>query len=578
MLVKTLSLVCTLYPLTLSCDVYEQFFPKQAHTLHLSIERPPCSLDPRKGDAISTSLLHFLLFDGLTRVNTEGKIALSIARDVDISEDCCTYTFHLNECFWSDNTPIQANDFVESWKTILRPDFPALNASLLYPIKNAYQYKLGNAKEKDLGIAALDNKTLQVTLHSKTPHFLELLSFSTFFPIPKKIDVTRHKKPTVFSGPFTLEEFTPYYIVLKKNPLYHKAAQVSVQKIVFFLVEDSLVALDMFQKNQLDMVGPPLNSLPYAALPFLKKNPQLHLQPIPATTLCVCNTKHPLLQNDNIRQALACATDQKKLVQQIMLLQELPAYSLVPPQMYQTPLPPPSEKKKNKALELLQRGLQDMHLSKEELPPITYHYPAGEMNSMIAEILQQQWEESLGISVQLVKCERHIFMSHLQEKTYMCAQVFVAAQYPHPINFLERFEQASYKKNHSGWENSQYQEKLALFRESTTPKEQEIHLQEAEALLIAQAPIIPLFHWCSATMVQHSIHNFNIAPLGIGLFEAITIDPPLPQNIPDSFYTRFTRFVEARWGWLFNSAKESSSTKENKNSSAKIAHNESKKD
>lgn len=565
-----------LVPFFLLGKASQESLSKKENTLYLSIERPPSSFDTRKGETMSASMFHFLLFDGLIRLNEEGKAALSIAKSVDISEDKCTYTFHLRDCFWSDNTPIEAEDFATSWKTILHPSFPAINAYLLYPIKNAYQYKIGVAEEKDLGISVLDSKTIQITLHTKTPHFLELLSFSTFFPLPKATGM-KQKAAHVFSGPFTLEKATPYYISLKKNPLYHKAEQVEIQNIVFFLVEDPLRALEMFQKQQLDMVGQPLNTLPYVALPSLRHNKKLHVRPIPATTFCVCNTKNSLLQNQNIRKALAYATDQNQLVKHIMLLQESPAYSLVPPQMYQEPLPKAPEKK-NIAYELLQKGLAELQLSLEELPPITYHFPTGEVNSMIAEVLQQQWEKSLGISIQLVKCERHIFMHHLQEKNYMCAQVLFAAQYPHPINFLERFEHASYAKNHSGWENTQYQEKLKLFRESTLPKEQESFLQAAEALLISQAPIIPLFHWSAATLVQDFIRNFDIAPMGLGLFETITIDPTPEQPPTSFFYTRCRRFVEERWGWSFNAIKDPSSTEEKENSSDKTAHKDSKKE
>src|SRR5579862_7083829 len=159
-----------------------------ADVLHTSFYKDPSTLDPRKcGDAVS-SIAIFLLFKGLTRLQANHEVVLDLAESYHISNNGKLYIFNLGEHYWSNGDPITALDIENSWKTVLRPDFPSLAAHLFYPIKNAKKAKAGKIGVDRIGVRSDGPKKLVIELENSTPYFLEFLSFCSFFPVLKLVD------------------------------------------------------------------------------------------------------------------------------------------------------------------------------------------------------------------------------------------------------------------------------------------------------------------------------------------------------------------------------------------------------
>ncbi len=466
-------------------------------------------------------------------MDDNGNVAPSLAEKIDISDDRTVYTFYLKEADWSDGTPITAWDFEKSWKDILHPDFPAMNSHLFYPIKNAEGAKLGSTSLSEVGIKSLDARTLEVTLERPTPYILEILAFCSFFPVNAEID---HSHPEwdqnggrsfVCSGPFILKEWRrSNKIILEKNPYYHKNPQIHLQEIHLAMIDSEMTSLQMFEKGQIDILGQPLVPLPTDAIAEIVKKEQLHIHPVPATTFCSFNVSDFPFDNVKIRKAFCYAINRRQIVKNITQLNELPALGIIPPLLKKNRKTTPFFRDADieAARTLFAQGMEELGITPDEFPPVKYIYTTSETHHKIAQALQQQWHEILGIKVELESVDKKILMHLLKSRNYQIAQSFWMAQYNDPMNIFERFKYRDNVKNYPNWENAEYAELLTLSCEARTDEERFELLERAEAILINEMPVAPIYHWNSAYICKPHIKSFGLAPIGNGFFDRVYLD------------------------------------------------------
>ena len=519
--------------LILNCSCSSEKKTYSLQQLNLNIPSDPATLDPRKGGDVISSTFHFLLFDGLVRGNPDGSLTLSLAESYEISPDQKTYLFQLRDCYWSNGKPITAHDFEKSWKDVLDPAFPSLNAHLMFPIKNAEKAKRDQCALSEVGVRALDDKLLEVVLEQPVPYFLELVSFCVFFPISKEIDEA-HKnwenqvgEHFVCSGPFILKSWKhDNEIYLAKNESYHRKDEIQLDSIHYSMVKNEMTALQMFEKGEIDILGQPVLPLPADSLPDLIKKKLIKTRPMAATTFCAFNVNKFPFQNVHIRKAFALAINRQQIVNNITLLNEKIALEMIPPIL----------KKKylvhffddadlEQAKFLLQKGCDELGISKENFPEVTYYYSTSELHHKIAQAVQQQWLKNLGIKVKIENFDHKILMQKLYKKDFLLAQAYWIAQYNDPMNILERFKFKENTKNYPDWEDPEY---IRLLNESgkasITEEMRRKLLHEAEKIFMDQMPIAPIFHWSSAFIAKPYVKSFDLALLGNGYFEKIYID------------------------------------------------------
>jgi oligopeptide transport system substrate-binding protein len=533
--------LCALVMMTLlltftSCSKNDEI-KKTEQLLRANIMGEPATMDPRKGGDPVSSAMHFLLFEGLTRLNQDGKTSLAHAESISVSDDKLTYTFHLRDCQWSNGTPITAKDYEKSWKDILDPSFPSLNAHLLYPIKNAEGAKKGILPLSEVGVRALDEKTLEVVLDTPTPYFLELVSFCVFYPVSHKTDQehpdwsNEASKNFVSSGPFLLREWQhKNQIILEKNPKYWRRDEIALDSIHFSMIDNEMTALQMYEKGQLDILGNPLSPLPVDAVQELSAKGQLQIRPAPGTTICAFNSTLFPFTNVHIRRAFALAINREAIVKNVTQVDEKPALGAIPPVL---------KSYKNscffkdadheEALHELELGLKELRIELSDLQGMPYNYSSNELNHKIAQAIQQQWLEVLGIKVKLQNVEHKVMMSKLAKRDFVMAQTIWLAQYNDPMNILERYKFKENIKNYSGWENKEYIALLDKSSTDATTEERNATLEKAEALFIENMPVAPLFHWNSVFISKPYVKNFDMAPVGNGYFEKIYIDIALKE-------------------------------------------------
>ncbi|TGV10835.1 peptide ABC transporter substrate-binding protein, partial [Mesorhizobium sp. M00.F.Ca.ET.186.01.1.1] len=271
----------------------------------------PSTADPGLAKDATSGAVVRATFDGLTRLDKDAKPMNSVASDVKISDDKRVYTFTIRDSKWSNGDPVTAHDFEYAWKRVLNPKLGAEYAYQLYYIKNAEKVHTGKAQATELGVKALDDKTLEVTLENPTPFFLELTAFYTYYPVDKKVaeanpNWANEAATHVSNGPFKMTGWEhKSKIVLEKNENYWDKDAVKLDRIEFAMIEDDNTALSMFDNNELDWAGQPLGGLPTDAIPSLKEAGKLVVHPKATMYWYKINTTKGPLKNAKIRKALA---------------------------------------------------------------------------------------------------------------------------------------------------------------------------------------------------------------------------------------------------------------------------------
>ncbi|MEN9654340.1 MAG: oligopeptide-binding protein oppA [Chlamydiota bacterium] len=483
---------------------------RMERVVHLNINAEPTSLDPRKArDADSTTLLR-MVFEGLTRIGRDGNAEPGLADRIDVSSDGLWYTFHLRPSKWSDGDSLTAFDFVDSWKTILSPEFPSDIAFQLFVLKHAREIKQGQLSADLLGAKALDAETLVIELEHPVPYFLELLTMPYFGPTKKGAadNWATDAEQYVCNGPFSVTAWSHRNcLTLKKNPHYWESEGVKMEGLEIQIATND-TALRMFEEGKLDYTGSPLSALPADAVAVLKGDRRIKTSPFLATFFFRINTAHGQLANASLRKALSYAIDRHALVEHVLQGGQTEARGLVPPEMGLNP----------GGCFGLENSKAWIQQAEEELghpiEPITLSYYNNERSSSIALVVQKCWQDTLGLSVTLEGIEPKVYFDRVSKGAYQITGGSWTADFNDPINFLEVFKDRQCGTNNTGWENKRYVDLLKRCSLCTNRDERFELMRQAELVLMDDMPIIPLYHGVLNYMVQEGLKGVAVSPLG----------------------------------------------------------------
>jgi oligopeptide transport system substrate-binding protein len=490
---------------------------KLENVLRLNMTQDPSTLDPRKSSDQFSSAIHFQLYEGLTRITRESSWDWGVAKDVTISEDMRTYTFKLKDAFWSDSSLLTAYDFEFSWKESIRPDFLCPNAHMLYIIKNGEKIKMGQLSPAEFGVQALDDKTLKVELEHPAPYFLNMISFPVFFPVPRKLASINPKWSKTdhppANGPFFCDQYhAAKEIVLKKNPYYWAKKEVKPDEVRIHLIQDETTALHLFEQKELDLIGGPFTLVPVDSITNLKKQDLFKKKDLALTVFTTFNVHAFPFNNTNIRQAFSYAIDRESIVENVTQNNEIAAKSFIPPILKRSAADHPISFNPSLAKEFLKKGLEELNIS--HIGKLTYQYPIFGCHDRIAQSLQQNFKDVLGVEVQLEGVEFKTFLNKLQNKQYQFGQFLWIAMYTDPYSILERFKNPSNFRNYPGWKNTLYAELLEQSQFTKDPIKRDDLLDKAENAIINDAPLTPIFHGNYCFMENDNIHGFYLSPIG----------------------------------------------------------------
>jgi len=478
----------------------------------------PETLDSQKTSTVVESDILLDLYEGLVTYDAKAQIVPGVAESWSANDDGTVYTFKLRpNAKWSNGDPVKAQDFVFSFRRLMNPETGAKYANILYTLKNGEKVNKGQAKVEELGVKAIDDRTLEITLEQPAPYFIAQLAHQTGLPVhPASVEKFGKDfvKPEnmVSNGAFMLKSFTPNdKIVMVKNPSYREAASVKIDQVNVIPAEDRSAALRRFQAGELHTY----TDVPTDQIKFIKETlkDQFKVAPYLGTYYFAVNTKKPPFDDVRVRQALSMVIDRDFLADDIWGGTMIPAYSFIPPGIgnYGEPataswkdLSPIEREDKAKALlKAAGYGPGGKKLTVE----IRYNTSENHKNTSVA--LANMWKP-LNVEVKLVNTDLKTHYALLRDKgDYDVARAGWIADYSDPQNFLFLAESDNKGLNYASYSNPEFD---ALMKKAAATKDLAARakvLKEAEAIFMRDEPYLSLLFYGSKNLVSNKVSGWE---------------------------------------------------------------------
>ncbi|WP_194847970.1 peptide ABC transporter substrate-binding protein [Candidatus Neptunochlamydia vexilliferae] len=514
---KKVLLILLLLPLLFFC-AKNKSQKNRGNIVRIPIGSPIRSFDPRISNVYPSAHIINMLYEGLMRLGPNGEILPGAAESVTISEDQTVYTFYLRDSIWSNGDPVTAYDFEYAWKKSIDPMSAEAGAFTFYVIKHAKACLKGEKKIDDVGVKALNEKTLRVELSNPTPYFLSLCACTTYSPVHRKSDLNcfewmGEKNNLICNGPFILKSLQRgVELFLEKNPLYWDVDTVKIRGISVQIVPDAATQFFLFEKGKFDWVGHPFNGLPSEILEDCHRKEILKSIDAEQIVWYFLNTEKPPFKNKNFRKALAYAMDRQKIADYVFALGETPAVGICKGLMSKKN-PYFKDANLKTAQTFLQKALEEMGLTKDELPPITLTQESSNTMSQVNQAVQQQISQALGVKVEINQSDFPVHFKRLSLGNYEFGSLTWVSWIKDPIYMLDTFRDRSLATNMSRWEHPDYQALLKKADRERDPVARMEYLRQAEALLMEEMPVIPLCFTRLHYLSNESLKGVYVSPL-----------------------------------------------------------------
>lgn len=504
-------------------------------TLHVGNGAEPGTLDPHLVDAYTDMRVIVALLEGLCAIDEKTSEAVpGAAERWESSADGLTWTFHLRAgLLWSNGEPLTADDFVQSWRRALSPNLASPYAYFLFPVKNAEAFNSGKITDPaTLGLAAPDARTVVITLERPTPYLPLLIANTAWYPVNPRVleklgGLTNRNTPWltpanfVGNGPFTLQEWTTNSrIVVTKNPRYWDATSVRLNEIVFYPIENPDVEERNFRAGQLHVT----NSLPLSKIPTYRKQDSAALRSDPhlQSYFIRFNVTKPPFNNPKLRRALALAIDRASITRNLLHGSRAPANHFVPPGMagYKSTARTPDDFDAARRL-LAEAG----YPGGKGLPPFEIQVRNDELQPRVIEAVQAMWQRELGVQASIALLEQKTAIQNQRLLDYVVGGNGWVADFADPVAFLDLFVSTS-GSNWTGWGDPEYDRLVAAAASALDSKQRYKLFQQAETILLEQAPIAPLFFGARNYLITPSVKGWEPAPLGIYQYKKVYLQTP----------------------------------------------------
>lgn len=520
--------------------------------LNISTGSVVVGLNPLLNTTAPDNAAHNMLCESLVRSRTapehKNEIVPGAAEKWDVSEDGCTYTFHMRKDMkWSDGTPLTAKDFEYTFKKMADPKVAATSAWLFEGLIENFSEALYDGKSPDnIGVKALDDETLEIKLVYPASYALDL--FASAYPVPEaKYEELGEKygttvENTLYSGPFKIESWNENTeMVLIPNEYHFAAKEMKLKKINYKVISEAATSVQAFLNGELDIIS--TSDVNWADK--IKQSGMAKEDTVPdnAPEFYMFNLKNEYLSNTKIRQALSLSFDREAMVKSLRHGNALPCYSLATDLMkigdktFKEMIGDEADRIKVLQKEnpdpkkLFQEGLAE--LGKDtDTSKVTIRYASRgttEFSKKLAEWLKQEWETKLGIKVEIDMMEWNIMWDKIDAGDYDIACAGWGPYYNEPSAFYQLFdyEKGYFNAAKTGWNNDDAKKLSEILEEAKAEvdenKKAQLYL-EAEKLLVENAVIAPSYIDVTPEFVSNNVEGYNSGSVGMVDYTQISVN------------------------------------------------------
>jgi oligopeptide transport system substrate-binding protein len=490
----------------------------------------PETLDPHRVTTPFEENITRNLFEGLVVLDPKGNVAPGVAESWSVSEDGLTYRFKLRpNARWSNGDPVTSGDFVFSLRRVEDPKTLSREAEDLYPIKNAEEVNTGKLDVTALGVAAPDERTVEITLKAPTPYFLQVLVMEQAMPVHEKTvrlgeDWVKPGK-MVSNGAYTLDDWKPYsHIRLVKNPNYWNAGKVAIDAVVFDPTDNLATVLKRYRAGEFDVI---INGLPNDQLGWLKQNmpKELHVVPYANIGLYSFNTAKPPFNDQRVRQALTMAVNREVLVEKVTRGGELPAYGIVPDGVADYISQKVSWAKMSQA----DREAAAIKLMSEagygpgKPLNVRLNYATSENRKQIAVAIAAMWKK-LGVNVELVNTEQKVHAGNMRRGDFEVVLHGWIADYNDAQDFLFQWQTSTKEQNFARFSKPDYDRLMDAASFTGDPSKRAQLLQQAEQVLLREMPVLPIYFGVARNLVDTRVKGWEDNLLNITYVKNLSLE------------------------------------------------------
>ncbi|MNO13531.1 Oligopeptide-binding protein OppA precursor [compost metagenome] len=503
----------------------------KAKVLNLGKDVELASMD----SAIATDGLSFEVIaatiEGLYTIDADGVPQLAMAEKVDLSDDGMKYTFTIRDAKWSNGTPVTANDFEFAWKRLVNPETASEYSFIMgvAGLKNADAIVAGEKGIDELGVKAVDDKTLEVELDRPVAFFNSLMAFPSFYPIneafynEKGAEYALTADALLANGPFKMKTWevggTTFY--LEKNPDYFAADSIKLDGLNYQVIKDTQQSILAYENGDLDYI-----MLSGEQIVNYQDSPEYHNIVAGYLWYLSPNQKIAGLENLNLRKALSLAYDKDAIVNDILKDGSITADFAVPALLatgpdgkdYRETVGAFPSTNKEEALKYWEKAKADLGISSINLELL---FEDTESATLVAQYIQSEIESTLpGVTFTLKSQPKKNRVELMQQGDYEVGLTRWGPDYADPMTYLDMWTTGS-PNNYGAWENKEYDELVNRASKgdlASKPEERWEALKKAEGIVMDQAVIFPVYQKGNAVLIKPEVSGIEFHSVGVNIF------------------------------------------------------------